>query len=169
MSHTPRDAVARPRRYVIPHTQQRQISHAAEQARNWVPRMTEVNMNSFRRLALGFCIITAMILTGCGDWAVHDTKSLLAPSLQRSEVFGIVAGFGTTFAAVPDLIAMLRRRTSKGMNPRMAAIMGIFQILWVYYGLLIASRPVVLWNLIAVATNFVSVAAYYYFARLERK
>ena len=24
--------------------------------------------------------------------------------------------------------------------------MGAFQILWVYYGLLIASRPVVLWN-----------------------
>jgi uncharacterized protein with PQ loop repeat len=71
-----------------------------------------------------------------------------------------VAGFGTTFAAVPDLIAMLKRRTSKGMNPRMAAIMGIFQIIWVYYGLLIASRPVVLWNIIAVVTNLVSVAAY---------
>jgi hypothetical protein len=29
------------------------------------------------------------------------------------------------------------------MNPRMAAIMGVFQVLWVYYGLLIVSRPVV--------------------------
>jgi uncharacterized protein with PQ loop repeat len=125
-------------------------------------------MDSFTRRALGFCFISAMILTGCGEWAIHDTESLLIPRLQRSEVFGIVAGFGTTFAAVPDLIAMLRRRTSKGMNPRMAAIMGVFQILWVYYGLLIVSRPVVLWNMIAVATNFVSVAAYYYFAKRER-
>jgi MtN3 and saliva related transmembrane protein len=125
-------------------------------------------MDRFTRLALGFCFISAMILTGCGEWAIHDTESLLTPKLQRSEVVGLVAGFGTTFAAVPDLIAMLKRRTSKGMNPRMAAIMGIFQILWVYYGLLIASRPVVLWNIIAVVTNFVSVAAFYYFAKRER-
>jgi uncharacterized protein with PQ loop repeat len=125
-------------------------------------------MDFYKRLALGSCFIGAMILAGCGEWAVHDTQSLLIPRLQRSEVFGIVAGFGTTFAAVPDLIAMLRRRTSKGMNPRMAAIMGVFQIIWVYYGLLIASRPVVLWNMIAVATNLVSVAAFSYFAKRER-
>lgn len=37
----------------------------------------------------------------------------------------------TTFAAMPDLIAMLRRQSSAGMNPRMAAIMGVFQLLWV--------------------------------------
>ena len=41
---------------------------------------------------------------------------------------------------------MFKRRSSAGMNPRMAEIMGVFQILWVYYGLLIASRPVIAWN-----------------------
>jgi len=81
----------------------------------------------------------------------------------------MVAGFGTTFAAMPDLVAMLRRRSSAGMNPRMAAIMGVFQILWIYYGLLIVSRPVVLWNLIAVFVNSLSVGAYFYFVRKERK
>jgi hypothetical protein len=39
---------------------------------------------------------------------------------------------------------MVRRRSSTGMNPKMAAIMGTFQILWIWYGLLIGSRPVVL-------------------------
>ena len=53
------------------------------------------------------------------------------------------------------------------MNPRMAAIMGVFQILWVYYGLLIASRPVVVWNLIGVLTNSLSVGAYLHFVRKE--
>jgi hypothetical protein len=33
---------------------------------------------------------------------------------------------------------------------------------------LIISQPVVLWNLIAVATNFFSVGAYFYFARREQ-
>ena len=79
-----------------------------------------------------------------------------------------MAGLGTTFAALPDLIGMLKRRSSKGMNPRMAAIMGVFQIVWVYYGLLILSRPVILWNIIAVVTNFISVGAYFYYARRER-
>ena len=116
---------------------------------------------------LGF-FFGAIVLAGCGELAIQDPQSLLLPSFKRSEVVGFVAGLGTTFAALPDLIAMLKRRSSKGMNPRMAAIMGVFQIVWVYYGLLIASRPVILWNIIAVATNFFSVGAYFYFARRER-
>jgi len=103
------------------------------------------------------------------EFVPQDTQSLLNPHLKRSEIVGLVAGFGTTFAALPDLIAMLRRRSSAGMNPRMAAIMGVFQILWVYYGLLILSRPVVVWNVIAVLVNFISVGAYFYFVRKEKQ
>ena len=106
-------------------------------------------------------------LPGCAALGVHDTSSLLVPRLLKSELFGIVAGFGTTFAAMPDLIAMLRRRSSAGMNPRMAAIMGVFQVLWIHYGLLIQSRPVIGWNALAVLINFVSVAAYFHFARKD--
>ena len=115
---------------------------------------------------LGFCF-SVIILAGCAELALPDEKSLLFPGFQRSEVVGIVAGFGTTFAALPDLIAMLKRRSSKGMNPRMAAIMGLFQIVWVYYGLLIASRPVILWNIIGVLFNFLMVGAFVYFVRKE--
>ena len=81
---------------------------------------------------------------------------------------GLVAGFGTTFAALPDLLAMLKRRSSAGMNPRMAGIMCVFQVAWVYYGLLIASRPVILWNLIAIVINALSVGAYVFFRRGEK-
>jgi MtN3 and saliva related transmembrane protein len=108
-----------------------------------------------------------MILAGCAE-LTQDARSLIHSSLRRSDVLGFLAGLGTAFAALPDLIGMLKRRSSKGMNPRMAAIMGAFQILWVWYGLLIVSRPVVLWNIIAVATNFISVGAYFYFAHPER-
>jgi uncharacterized protein with PQ loop repeat len=108
------------------------------------------------------------MLYGCQGLYPQDVQSLLVPRFQRSEIFGFVAGLGTTFAAVPDLVAMLRRRSSAGMNPRMAAIMGVFQILWVYYGLLILSRPVIAWNLIAIVINFLSVGAYLHFVRKER-
>ena len=132
-------------------------------------RVRKVNMGFSKKHALGFFFISVIALAGCEELVPQDTASLLAPRFHRSEIIGLVAGFGTTFAAVPDLIAMLRRRSTAGMNPRMAAIMGAFQILWVYYGLLIVSRPVVVWNIIAVATNFFSVGAYLYFARRERR
>ena len=88
--------------------------------------------------------------------------------MALDEIIGFVAGFGTTFAAMPDLIAMLRRRSCAGMNPTMATIMGTFQIVWVYYGVLIESRPVIVWNLIAVVINSLMVGAYLYFACAKR-
>ena len=126
-------------------------------------------MGRFKRVTLAILSLSLITLYGCQDLVPRDTPSLLIPRFHRSEIFGFVAGFGTTFAAVPDLVGMLRRRSSAGMNPRMAAIMGVFQILWVYYGLLIASRPVILWNVVAVLTNFLSVGAYLYFVRKERQ
>jgi MtN3 and saliva related transmembrane protein len=107
-------------------------------------------------------------LCGCQDLVPRDTQSLLIPRFHKSEIFGFVAGLGTTFAAVPDLLAMLRRRSAAGMNPRMAGIMGVFQILWVYYGLLIQSRPVIVWNVIAILINSLSVAAYVHFVNKEK-
>jgi MtN3 and saliva related transmembrane protein len=50
----------------------------------------------------------------------------------------------------------------------MAAIMGAFQILLVYHGLLIASRPVIRWNVVAVLGNSLSVGAYLYDVRKEK-
>lgn len=113
-------------------------------------------------------LLSVIALLGCKEFIPRDTASLLIPRLRRSEIFGLVAGFGTTFAAVPDMIAMFRRRSSAGMNPRMAAIIGVFQILWVYYGLLILSRPVIVWNVIGVFINFLNVGAYRYFSQKEK-
>ena len=112
------------------------------------------------------CLLLAVVtFSGCAHLQAYDVTSLLVPRLLRSEIVGVVAGFGTTFAGVPDLMTMLKRRSSAGMNPRMAAITGLFQIAWVYYGLLILSRPVITWNAIGVALNVVNVAAYFYFNR----
>ena len=122
----------------------------------------------FNGLSLGVLLPGVIALQGCESLGVHDTESLLAPGFQRSEIVGMVAGFGTTFAALPDLLAMLKRRSSAGMNPRMAGIMCVFQVAWVYYGLLIASRPVIVWNVIAIVINALSVGAYAYFVRREK-
>src|ERR1700751_4662372 len=125
-------------------------------------------MRRFTKLGFGLRVLAASALCGCQGLVPHDTQSLLIPRFQRSEIFGFIAGLGTTFAAVPDLLAMLRRRSAAGMNPRMAGIMGVFQILWVYYGLLILSRPVIAWNVIGILINSLSVAAYVHFVNKEK-
>ncbi len=125
-------------------------------------------MYRFNRVVLWGTFCSTICLCACKDLTPADPQSILFSEFKRSEIVGIVAGFGTTFAAVPDLIAMFRRRSSAGMDPKMAAIMCVFQVLWVYYGLLITSRPVIIWNVIAVMVNFLSVGAYFYFVHKEK-
>ena len=121
-----------------------------------------------RRTAEIIAVSAALfVLCSCEELR-RDAPSLFFQGFQRSEIFGFLAGMGTTFAALPDLLSMLKRRSSAGMNPRMAAILCVFQVLWIYYGLLIASRPVIVWNMIAVAINAFTVAAYRYFVRKEQ-
>ena len=88
--------------------------------------------------------------------------------LANSEIVGFVAGFGTTFAALPDMVRMLRQKSTRGMNPTMPAVMAVFQVVWLCYGVMIDSRPIVVWNVIAVLVNSFSVAAFMFFARRER-
>jgi uncharacterized protein with PQ loop repeat len=121
-----------------------------------------------KHILLVLACANLVLLCGCSDLVPNDTASLLVPRFHRSEIVGFLAGFGTTFAAVPDLIAMLKRRSTAGMNPRMAAIMGVFQFLWVYYGLLIASRPVIAWNVVAILINVMTVWVYRRFAKREK-
>jgi MtN3 and saliva related transmembrane protein len=129
--------------------------------------MTMLERAGIDRMIRWLVLLVVIIICGCEELGIQDTTSLLSPRFQRSEIMGLVAGFGTTFAAVPDLVRMFRRQSSKGINPTMAGIMGVFQVVWVYYGLLIASRPVILWNFIAVIINFMTVWAYFRFARRE--
>ena len=125
-------------------------------------------MSRFNKAMLAAVSLSVIPLAAC-QHLVIDTERIIKSHVDLPEIVGIVAGFGTTFAAFPDLLAMLRRRSSEGMNPRMGAIMGAFQILWVYYGLLIASRPVIIWNVIAVFINLLTVGAYAYFLRKEKE
>jgi MtN3 and saliva related transmembrane protein len=121
-----------------------------------------------RSLTVGLLVLVVSMAISCGELTPPDPASLLIPALHRSEIIGFLAGLGTTFAAVPDLYAMFRRRSSAGMNPRMATITGLFQVLWVYYGLLIVSRPVIAWNIIGVLINATTLGAYRHFRRLEK-
>ena len=129
---------------------------------------SRISKYRYNPCALGALVLSLIMMGGCEHVGIRDAESLIFSGFQKSEIWGFVAGFGTTFAAVPDMIVMFRRRSSVGVNPRMAGILAIFQVIWIYYGLLICSRPVVIWNLIAVAINSLNVGAFIYFLRQER-
>src|ERR1700746_1329711 len=113
-----------------------------------------MDMNNFAsRGCQALLFVSLVTVTGCEELTPHHLELLIRPNTELSEIVGFLAGLGTTFAAAPDLIAMRKRKSSEGINPRMGAIMGAFQTLWIYYGLLISSRPVVIWNVIAVCIN----------------
>ena len=124
-------------------------------------------MNRLQTTKATITVGIMIVLCGCRELVPRDTASLLIPRFTQSEVLGFVAGLGTTFAGLPDLLAMLKRRSSAGVNPRMVAILAVFQLLWIYYGLLIASRPVIVWNVIAVLINSFTVLSYRHFVRRE--
>jgi hypothetical protein len=50
----------------------------------------------------------------------------------------------------------------------MAAIIPVAQVVWIYYGLRIGSRPVIAGNVLAVLINSATVISYRYFVRQER-
>jgi hypothetical protein len=74
-------------------------------------------MGQPNRMPLVILFLSLVTLYGCQDLVPRDTQSLFFPGLQRSEIFGFLAGMGTTFAAVPDLVSMLKRRSRAGMYP----------------------------------------------------
>ena len=90
--------------------------------------MTVMERACIYRMIRWVVLLSVIMLCGCEGLVIKDPASLLVPRFQRSEILGFVAGFGTTFAAVPDLVRMFRRRSSKGMNPTMA-------VSWVFFRL----------------------------------
>jgi hypothetical protein len=71
----------------------------------------EALMARLNRMILVGLVMGLITLCGCQGLVPQDTQSLFIPRFNRSEIFGFVAGFGTTFAAVPDLVAMFRRKS----------------------------------------------------------
>ena len=84
---------------------------------------------------------------------LRGVNELIASAFSLKELVGFLAGFGTTFAAFPDLVAMLKRRSSQGMNPGWRGPWVASRYCGIWYGDLIGSDPVIVWNIIAVVID----------------
>jgi MtN3 and saliva related transmembrane protein len=118
-----------------------------------------------RWLILGLAIILGLSLPLAASPPVPQTYN----TPPWIEAIGILAGVGTTFASLPDCLEMLKQRSTLGTKPRMAAITGVFQVLWLVYGLLIYAPAVIFWNAISILINATTVAVFIYFLRREKR
>ncbi|MDH7508945.1 MAG: SemiSWEET transporter [Methanomassiliicoccales archaeon] len=73
-------------------------------------------------------------------------------------LLGLLAGFLTTMGFVPQIVKGFRTKKMEDVSSGMLLLLGIGMFLWMVYGILIDSLPVIFWNAIALSLNVVLIA-----------
>jgi MtN3 and saliva related transmembrane protein len=69
--------------------------------------------------------------------------------VELLDLLGYCAGLFTTAAYFPQVITTYRRRSGEGLSFRMLACLGTGLALWVAYGFGTHSKPIIIFNSIA--------------------
>ncbi len=64
------------------------------------------------------------------------------------ELIGYVAGMCTTVSFVPQLLRVLQLKSARDISLGMFLIFSLGSALWLLYGVLVRSFPMILWNAI---------------------
>ncbi len=78
---------------------------------------------------------------------------LFAMMFNPTEAIGIAAACCTTFAFVPQIIHLLRTKSTDGISLRMYAVFNLGVLLWLVYGLLLHSLPIILANSVTIVLS----------------
>jgi MtN3 and saliva related transmembrane protein len=73
-------------------------------------------------------------------------------------VLGLVAGFLTTVGFVPQLVKGYRTKRMDDVSLVMPMLLSAGMALWLGYGIVIDSLPIIFWNMVALALNLVLIA-----------
>lgn len=65
-----------------------------------------------------------------------------------ANLIGLIAAFSTTTAYVPQLVRVWRRKSARDISLHMFLLLCFGLLMWLIYGLLIQSWPVILSNLV---------------------
>jgi MtN3 and saliva related transmembrane protein len=68
-------------------------------------------------------------------------------------VLGLTAGFLTTIGFVPQLIKGYRTRRMDDVSLVMPMLLSAGMALWLGYGIMIGSLPIIFWNIVALVLN----------------
>ena len=77
---------------------------------------------------------------------------------MSSEAIGLIAGTLTTFSFLPQVIKTYRSRSSGDLSFGMLGLFSLGVSLWLLYGVLIGSRPIMLSNFLTLLLTLALVA-----------
>lgn len=89
--------------------------------------------------------------------------------MEQGEVIGFIAGILTTAANVPQVVTTYKRRSGEGVSFRMLATLGTGLLLWVLYGLVNHSLPIIASNAAGTALIAALIAMKFRFDRRPAK
>jgi MtN3 and saliva related transmembrane protein len=85
-----------------------------------------------------------------------------------ADLIGLVAGVLTTVAFVPQLLKIYASKSGKDVSARMFIIFSAGVALWLVYGIVIRSAPVIIANLVTLLLSIAIMALKVYYGRRER-
>ncbi|MBN2477883.1 SemiSWEET transporter [Candidatus Micrarchaeota archaeon] len=68
--------------------------------------------------------------------------------MEISEAIGLFAGLCTTIAFLPQILKAAKTKSTKDVSGGMLAVFLVGVIAWCFYGFIIGSLPILLWNII---------------------
>ena len=84
------------------------------------------------------------------------------------DFIGLVAGALTTIAFVPQLVKIYASKSGKDVSARMFVIFSLGVALWLAYGILIGSLPVIIANTVTLALSIAIMTLKIRYARRDR-
>jgi MtN3 and saliva related transmembrane protein len=86
-----------------------------------------------------------------------------------ADLIGLIAGVLTTVAFVPQLLKIYASKSGKDVSARMFIIFSVGLALWLTYGILIRSAPVIIANVVTLVLSFAILGLKFHYARRERR
>lgn len=68
--------------------------------------------------------------------------------MSSSEILGLVGGFFTTFAIVPQIMRVYRLKSAREISILYNTMMLLGILIWLAYGIILDLVPIVIWNII---------------------
>ena len=74
--------------------------------------------------------------------------------MSSIEIIGLIAAVLTSMSFLPQAILVLRTRNTQGISPLMYSMFVSGVALWIFYGVLIQSWPLILANIVTFCFSF---------------
>jgi MtN3 and saliva related transmembrane protein len=68
--------------------------------------------------------------------------------LSSSEILGLVGGFFTTFAVLPQIMRVYKLKSAREISVIYNTMMLVGILIWLGYGIILDLVPIIIWNII---------------------